>query len=577
MTVVATAGHVDHGKSTLVEALTGTDPDRWAEEKERGLTIDLGFAVCHLDSGEDLSLVDVPGHIRFLRNMLAGVGAVQGCLFVVSAVEGWKPQSEEHLRILDLLGIDKGVVVVTKADLVDDELMELAAMEITDHVADTFLEGTPIVGVSALTGAGMDELRRELDALVASIGPAPDIGRPRLWVDRSFAPAGAGTVVTGTLVDGSLSVGDEVVITPSMSTARVRGLQRHHRPVERADPGTRLAVNLTGVSHREIGRGNTLIQANQWYTSTMVDAELRVLSDLDHQVSRRGAYSVYLGSGEFSAKVRILGAEKLSPGETGQIRIHLPRPVPVLPGDRFILRESGRDSTIGGGSIIDVDPQTSAASARPTTDLELIVAARGWVTVDRLRLVTGREVEPVLDRWVVSPEALATTKSRVRDLVDAAGPLGLDIASLDDMERATLGLFDDIAVDAGRAAMGEAPDPLADHPWVAALEAEPFSPPGPEGVDRDEVRQLVRRGLVIESDGRYFGAKAVEQAAQLISNAIEASTEGVSVAEVRDLLSTSRKFVLPLLGYFDTNGMTRRRGDLRVSGPRLPDPVAPSS
>src|ERR1051325_3420005 len=226
MHVVATAGHVDHGKSTLVQALTGIDPDRFAEEKARGLTIDLGFAWMMLPSGRELAFVDVPGHVRFIKNMLAGVGAVDACLFVVAAPEGWKPQSEEHLRILDLLGVSRGIVALTKAAVVDDEWRELARLEVADAVAGTFLADAPIVAVDAPAGHGLDELRAAPDELVATTPTAPDRGRPRLWVDRSFAAKGAGTVVTGTLAGGVLRIDDELEL-PAGQRVRVRALQSH--------------------------------------------------------------------------------------------------------------------------------------------------------------------------------------------------------------------------------------------------------------------------------------------------------------------------------------------------------------
>ncbi len=572
MTVIATAGHVDHGKSTLVEALTGTDPDRWAEEKERGLTIDLGFALCRLPSGTEISFVDVPGHVRFLRNMLAGVGAVQGCVFVVSAVEGWKPQSEEHLRILDLLGIPNGIVALTMADLVDDELLELAELEIEEHVEGTFLEGAPIIAVSAITGLGMPALQQALDNLSDTLGPAANRGRPRLWVDRSFAPAGAGTVVTGTLVDGEIAVGDELEVSSTGRTARVRSLQRHHEKVDRTDPGTRLAVNLTGVAHHDVGRGDVLIASGQWHHTSIIDAELRALPSLAHEVSRRGAYTAYIGSGEFPVKIRILGEVELTAGNAGFIRLYLQRPIPALPGDRFILRESGRGETIGGGHFIDIDPQTTATRANPTTDLTQIIDQRGWIEADRLSRITGTVVEPTLGSWVVSEAALSETSDRVRTTIEEAGSLGLDIALLSEQERATLPRFDDIVVEAGMATLGEAPDPLADHPWLAALAAAPFSPPGPDGVDRAEIRQMVRRGTVVERDKVFFAATAMQLAAQLVSNQLAKQPEGLTVAEVRDLLGTSRKFVLPILNELDSTGMTRRRDDFRIGGPRLPEP-----
>ncbi|MCP4850712.1 MAG: selenocysteine-specific translation elongation factor, partial [Actinomycetia bacterium] len=255
MHVVATAGHVDHGKSTLVEALTGTDPDRFEEEKARGLTIDLGFAATTLPSGAALSLVDVPGHVRFLKNMLAGVGAVDACLFVVAATEGWKPQSEEHLRILELLGIGHGVIALTKVGLADEDLVDLARLEIIEQVEGTFLEGAAVVATDAPTGLGLDDLRVALDDLVGATPTAMDHGRPRLWVDRAFSAKGAGTVVTGTLSGGALRVDDELAIHPTGTAVRVRSLENHHASHLELPPGSRCAVNLVGAAHDEVVRG----------------------------------------------------------------------------------------------------------------------------------------------------------------------------------------------------------------------------------------------------------------------------------------------------------------------------------
>ena len=257
MTAVATAGHVDHGKSSLVLALTGTDPDRFAEEKRRGLTIDLGFAHTALPSGAELSFIDVPGHVKFLRNMLAGVGGVSACVFVVAATEGWKPQSEEHLRILELLGIDSGIIALTKADLVDDDLLELAQMDVADHVAGTFLADAPVVAVSAISGLGLDELRHELDVLVAGAVAVSDRGRPRLWIDRVFAAKGSGTVVTGTLTGGELAVDQNVTVEEF--PARIRALQTSGRSVDKIGPGNRVALNLSGIDHHDLARGHAVV------------------------------------------------------------------------------------------------------------------------------------------------------------------------------------------------------------------------------------------------------------------------------------------------------------------------------
>ena len=324
MRVIATAGHVDHGKSTLVWGLTGTDPDRWAEEKSRGLTIDLGFAFTTLPSGQEVGFVDVPGHGRLVKNMLAGVSAVDACLFVVAASEGWKEQSEEHLRILELLGIGRGVVALTKVGLVDDDERDLAAMEIADRLHGTFLEGAEIVPVDVPGGMGLDVLRAALDRLVERTPPAADRGRPRLWVDRSFAIRGAGPVVTGTLVGGSLKVDDELLVEPGHRTARIRGLQSHHRRLETAPPGRRLAINLSGVSHHEVRRGQALVRPGQWHLTAVLDGSLQVLHSVAHPVTDRGAFAVYLGSGDFPARLRILGARRqIEPGQSDAVRMWL--------------------------------------------------------------------------------------------------------------------------------------------------------------------------------------------------------------------------------------------------------------
>ncbi|HZI36965.1 MAG TPA: selenocysteine-specific translation elongation factor, partial [Acidimicrobiia bacterium] len=257
MRVVATAGHVDHGKSSLVLALTGTDPDRWPEEKTRGPTIDLGFAFTTLPSGQELGFVDVPGHVRFLKNMLAGVGAVEAAILVVAATEGWMPQSEEHLRILDLLGISHGLAVITKADLVDDDLLELARLEVEERLAqaDSFTP-TDVLAVDSRSGRGLDDLRVALDAMLASAPLAVDRGRPRLWVDRVFAAKGAGTIVTGTMAGGTLALDTEVVILPGRRRARVRHIESHHEELSEAGPGRRVALNLAGIDHTELARGS---------------------------------------------------------------------------------------------------------------------------------------------------------------------------------------------------------------------------------------------------------------------------------------------------------------------------------
>ncbi len=365
MRVVATAGHVDHGKSSLVLALTGTDPDRFEEEKRRGLTIDLGFAHTVLPTGAAVSFVDVPGHVRFLRNMLAGVGGVDACLFVVAATEGWKPQSEEHLRILELLGLRHGVIALTKRDLVDDEWLEIAMLEVADHVAGTFLDSAPVIAVDSLGGTGLDDLRDALDLLIDDTPVSADRRRPRLWIDRVFAAKGSGTVVTGTLTGGELRHDQTVAIEPGGHSARIRSIQTLGSNVDAIGAGNRVALNLNGVGHDEIGRGHAVITPDRWRNTEQFDASLDVLAGLDHDVSRRGAYLAYIGSRELPVRMRVLGGDSLAPGTSGAVRLFLPDALPLLPGDRYVLRESGRDETVGGGEVLDIAPVDARLQGTP--------------------------------------------------------------------------------------------------------------------------------------------------------------------------------------------------------------------
>ncbi len=583
MLVVATAGHVDHGKSTLVRSLTGTDPDRLAEEKARGLTIDLGFASTTLPSGAVVAFVDVPGHVRFIANMLAGVGAVDTCLFVVAATDGWMPQSEEHLRILDGLGFRRGIVALTKVDLVDDDDRELARLDVVDRVAGTFLDGAPVLALDGRSEGdddrGLDAVRRALDELVAASPAAVDGGRPRLWIDRSFAPAGAGTVVTGTLTGGGLRVDDELVAEPAGRPVRVRALQSLHAEERAVPPGSRVAVNLTGIAHHDVGRGDVLVRAGQWHLTGTVDARLDVLAGLDHAVARRGAFALHLGSGRYPVRLRVLGDAEIPPGTSGLVRLHLTTRLPLVPGDRFVVRETGRQETVGGGEVLDVDPVLPAARARPDRSVARVVAERGWVDADRLSRLVGAPVAPTVGRWVVDPAVLAAARERLAGAVAGAGPLGLELAALDERDRAVVTGLDDVRVDRGRAvAAGSVEDPLADHPYLRALDAAPFAPPAPDGVDRRELRELVRRGLVVDAGPPdpqrtgapvFFSAAAVDAAAAVIADLVADRPEGVTVGEVREVLGTSRKYAIPLLAHLDGTGRTRRRGDRRIAGPRL--------
>jgi len=568
MRVVATAGHVDHGKSSLVQALTGTNPDRFEEERRRGLTIDLGFAHTALANGEGVSFIDVPGHVRFLRNMLAGVGGVDACVFVVAATEGWKPQSEEHLRILELVGLRHGVVALTKSDLVDDEWRELQEMDVRDHLAGTFLADAPIVAVSATTGAGMDDLRDALAMLVSTTPAALDRGRPRLWIDRVFAAKGSGTVVTGTLTGGAVAADD--LLHAGDHAVRIRSVQSHGERHESIGPGNRVALNLVGVDHTEIRRGDAVVVPTQWRPATRFDASLTVLSSLDHVVSRRGAYAAYIGSGEFPVKLRVLGSQSLAPGSSGLVRLHLGTALPLMPGDRFVLRESGRDETVGGGEVLDVSPIRPASKARPDRSVDRVIDERGWVTVDDLEAITGERRAPTVGTWVVSPSSLAATQASVREHIATAGELGLDLATLNERERAVVATLEGVAIDAGRARPVTAKDPLADHPFLAVLLAGRLSPPDPVGIDKTQLRELVRRTLIVERDGLYFHPSAIDTAAHAAAELLRTSPEGFTMSQLREAMGNTRKHAVPLATELDSRGVTRRRGDLRIAGPKLP-------
>jgi selenocysteine-specific elongation factor len=353
---------------------------------------------------------------------------------------------------------------------------------------------------------------------------------------------------------------------------RVRGLQSLGQSHDALGPGNRTAVNLAGVHHHEVARGDALVRPGQWHRTRTVDASLRVLDTLGHNVSRRGAYVAYLGSGEHPVRLRILGPAAIAPSEQGLVRLHLPVALPLVPGDRYVLRESGRSETVGGGEVLDIAPALRASKAQPNRSVDRVIAERGWVDADELERLTGERRASTVGRWVVDTASLADTVARLRAMVNAAGPLGLDVAALDERDRAVLATLDAVVVSGGRAATAGAEDPLSGHPFIAALEAAPFMPPDADelGVDRAELRELVRRALVVEQDGVWFAPSAIDQAVATVGGLLRAKPEGVSVAEVREALGTTRKWAVPLLNVLDARGITRRRDDVRVAGPRLP-------
>jgi selenocysteine-specific elongation factor len=588
---VATAGHVDHGKSSLVRALTGTDPDRLAEEKTRGLTIDLGFAFTTLPSGLEVGFVDVPGHVRFIKNMLAGVGAVEVALFVVASSEGWMPQSEEHLRILELLGIRAGMVALTKADAVDAETVVVAQLEVEERLADSPLADAPVVVCDSVSGRGLDEVRSALDAVLASARPPRDADRPRLWVDRVFTAKGAGTVVTGTLTGGALTVDDEVLA--GGRPARVRAVESAGRRTERAEVGARVALNLAGVEHGDLRRGDAVVRPGQWLTPSVVDVAVTPLAG--DEVKRRRRLHAAVGSGEHRAVYRPLD------DRARYARLRLEAPLPLAPGDRLVLRDLGRRRTVAGAEVLDVQPARRAkdAPARLERPLgERLLAASPWLGPDEMTRAGGlsaaeagavgddlvaRGVAAQRDGWLVDPHALDALRAGALDQVREhqrlhPGQAGLDLAGVAGrlevtpaQLRAALDDDPELVVERGTVRHRSQADRASASPdgrrVVAAFEAAPYAPPRPAEVgDPALVRALVREGALVDVDGVVFATGALEAARRTVVDAL-ARQPRLTVADIRDLLGSTRKYVVPICGWLDRQGVTRRRGDDRVAGP----------
>jgi selenocysteine-specific elongation factor len=410
--VIGTAGHVDHGKSALVQALTGTDPDRLAEEKARGMTIDLGFAWTTLPSGREVGFVDVPGHERFVHNMLAGVGGVDCALLVVDASEGWRPQSAEHLAILDLLGIPAGLVAISKVDLVDEAARERVAAEVRERLAGTTLAGAPLVATAAPSGVGLEALRAALDETLDRLPEPPDRGRPRLPVDRVFTMRGSGTVVTGTLSGGTLRADGEAELLPARRRVRIRALQGHGAPLAAASPARRLAVNLAGVTTAQVARGDVLALPGQWAPTSTADCRLRCLAGAPGPLRARGAYLLYAGAAETAVRLQPLDAHEVRPGQDALVRLHLERPLVLDVFEPVVLRDSGRDETVGGGRVLDPFPRRTvhgtAGRVRRVEELEAREAAgRGGLLE---RVLAEREVVPLAELPMlvgVGPDGLA--------------------------------------------------------------------------------------------------------------------------------------------------------------------------
>jgi selenocysteine-specific elongation factor len=595
MPIVGTAGHVDHGKSTLVQALTGRDPDRWAEEKERGLTIDLGFAWVELSPTVMVGFVDVPGHERFMKNMLAGVGALDVALFVVAADEGWMPQSEEHCSVLDLLDVRHGVIALTRADLADDDTLEIAELEIGDQVRGTTLAGWPIVPVSAVTGQGLDALRAALVSQLEQAGAPVDDGRPRLWVDRSFVIPGAGVVVTGTLTGGELSRGDTLALFPGNRSVRVRGLQSHEHEVETASPGTRTAVNLSGIDRDLIARGALLTGPAGARVTRQLLADMRTVRGLEDPLTSRGAFHMHLGSGAWPARLRpVDGAAIVG---RGPALLELNGDLPVVAGDRFILREVGRRAVVAGGRVLDpapvgrmsrvaahVETLRAAVDGTPNEKAQALLDARGTARLDELFIDSGggKPGEGIFSNESVTTAAeaarlLRSIEQSVRDY-QSANPLraGIPKASLATQLSSPAELIDVVLsangdlVDEGAtvrtADFSGSLGPREDAAWEAAqrlLAAEGLAVPRASqlGVDQELLHALIRSGRLVQiaPDLMYLPDQVDE-----ILRRLPTLADGFTVAEFRDALGVSRRQAIPLLEWLDATGRTSRRGDERV-------------
>ena len=639
MRVIGTAGHVDHGKSTLIEALTGMNPDRLKEEQEREMTIDLGFAWIQLPSEQWVGIVDVPGHKDFIKNMLAGVGGIDAALFVVAADEGVMPQTTEHLSILDLLEIRGGVVALTKVDLAEDEeWLELVTADLMEKLEDTCLENAPIIQVSARTGVGLDELKLSLDSYLETTPERPDRGKPRLPIDRVFTIPGFGTVVTGTLVDGTLHVGQEVEIQPSGLKSRIRGLQTHKQKIEIAMPGSRVATNLTGVSKDQLVRGQIVTNPGWLHPTTLVDVQLRYLSDSPRPLKHNAAVDFFSGAAEVPARVRLLGTEALSPGETGWAQLRLSTPVPLVKGDRFIIRQPSPSRTLGGGMVVNPHPgrryrrfqagvierldtmlhgspeeivlqtletqqpcEARALVSRSTLPAETTAQAiRQLLAQSKVILLNGTPGEAGLPQPATS-KRLLYSRDGWSGLLENVGsiletyhreyPLRQGMSReefksrLGRMLRNLTGqAFNAIvsrAVAEGQLVERQTLVHLPDHTilftpaqqdlvndLLALFRRQPYTTPSVSDCEAklgpDLLAALVEQGhLVRVSDDVLFLTEIYEQMVQHVTDRIRRQGN-ITIAHVRDMFDTSRKYALALMEHLDERRVTRRVGDVRV-------------
>ncbi|MDY6918449.1 MAG: selenocysteine-specific translation elongation factor [Chloroflexota bacterium] len=611
--VLGTAGHVDHGKSVLIEALTGIDPDRLREEKERGLTIDLGFAWLTLPSGTEVGIVDVPGHEHFIKNMLAGVGGIDVALLVVAADEGVMPQTREHLAILDLLEVERGAAIITKKDLVDEELLELVRLEIGELLEGTSLAGAPLVAVSAVSGEGLPELVSVIDQVLDGAPAKQDAGRARLPIDRVFTMSGFGTVVTGTLIDGPLSVGQEVEVLPPGVRTRVRGLQSHRKKTDTVPPGNRVAANLAGIATTDLQRGDVVTTPGWLAANRAFDVRLRLLDSAPRPLRHNATVTFHHQAAERLARVRLLEREQIEPGETAWAQVLLAQPVAAVKDDRFIIRSP--QETLGGGVIVglrarrhrryreDVVQSLAAREKGTAEDVTLaIVREEGPVEMERLLALCSlprKEAEAAIQALAADGKVVALgeagllfsadgwrkTAERARQAVQAYhqqfplrhGPPKEELKARlkvptrffsHALERL---LRDGTLVEAGPMVRlpEHSPQPTAEQQnrvdaFLQRLGENPFMPNLEPLPEPDLLSLLVEQRKVVRlSDDVIFLASVYDEMVEKVIAHMKAQGKA-TVAEVRDLLHTSRKYALGLMEHLDAQKITRRVGDERV-------------
>lgn len=627
MYVIGTAGHVDHGKSTLIKALTGIHPDRLKEEKLRQMTIDLGFAWLELPDGEELGIVDVPGHRDFIENMLSGVGGIDAALFIIAADEGVMPQTKEHLAILDLLQVKNGIIVITKIDLVEDpDWLDLVEMDVHDAVKGTVLEHARIVRVSAYTKAGIDALIKILQELLAEVKPKPDFDRARLPIDRVFSITGFGTIVTGTLLDGSLKVGEEVELLPGRKKVRIRGLQTHKKNEQIASPGSRTAVNLTGINVDEIQRGQVIASLKKYQPTQRFDADLRILPSSSFSIKHNQTVKLFIGASEVLSRIRVLGQDEIKPGETGWVQVEPAAEIVGIRGDRFIIRIPSPGETIGGGMIVNPNPSRrhkrfsevvikQLEAYKQGTPDEIFLQSIQDVGVGAFDMVAKKaklESSIIREFWTDLIEGKQIYQLEKGDVFQKPGTMICSFAWLMDKQNKTssllenyhhqynlrsgipkeelksrlkldqpvflsvLNLFQEInfVETIGNVVRLKAFSPnlndsqqKAQESILKSFSAMPYSTPGiKESIENhgEEIINYLQSENILINVGNdvAFLSEYYHEMKEWVIYKIEQS-ESLTVAEFRDKFQTSRKYALAFLEHLDAIGITIRDGDVR--------------